>query len=266
MCDLTGSTEAAVIGSLYWLWSTADQHTEDGCMPGLSMQQIDRKTGVKGFAAALVDVGWLADEAQGVVVLNFEEHNGASAKKRCQTARRVAQHRSGNADETPDEDCSNAESVTDALAREEKRREEEKTSLLTQAPARPADEAPTLALVGKKGKPKTVPDCPHGAVLELWAEVLPSMPQHLPDQWGGTRAQHLRARWRDTAASKGWASAEEGLTYFRRLFAYVGKSAFLTGKAQPPPGKRAFTVELEWLVNPSNWAKVHEGKYHEEAA
>ena len=44
--DATESTEAAVVGALYWLWSTADQHTEDGFMPGLTLRQIDRKTGV----------------------------------------------------------------------------------------------------------------------------------------------------------------------------------------------------------------------------
>jgi len=125
VCDLTGGQEACVIGALYWLWATADQHTEDGCMPGLSLQQIDRKTGVKGFAAALVDIGWLVDDTQGVVIHHFEEHNGASAKKRAQTARRVASFRDRNEEETPDEEACNASSVTEALAREEKRREEE---------------------------------------------------------------------------------------------------------------------------------------------
>ena len=126
ICDLTSAKEATVIGALYWLWATADQHTEDGAMPGLSLQQIDRKTGVKGFAAALVDVGWLDPDPQGVVINNFEEHNGASAKKRCQTAKRVAAHRSGNDGETQERQSSNAPSVTSALAREEKRREEKR--------------------------------------------------------------------------------------------------------------------------------------------
>ena len=95
-------------------------------MPGLSMQQIDRKTAVKGFAAALVDVGWLADDVcpYGVRIERFTEHNGKSAKKRLETARRVAKHRAGSADVTSDDPNGNAESVTGALAREEKRREE----------------------------------------------------------------------------------------------------------------------------------------------
>lgn len=135
LCDLTDCGEAQVIGALYWLWSTADQHTEDGIMHGLTLRAIDRKTGTPGLGAALVEIGWLADHPEGVRIVNFEEHNGASAKKRAATSKRVANHRS-NADVPPEERPGNADvtqaalqtddaSVTGALAREEKRREEE---------------------------------------------------------------------------------------------------------------------------------------------
>lgn len=125
LVDLTDSSEAAVIGGLYWLWATADQHTADGFMPGLSCRQIDRKTGVQGLGQALVDIGWIEADADGVSIVNFEDHNGASAKKRAQTAKRVANHRSGNASETPLNESSNAPSVTGALAREREEKEEE---------------------------------------------------------------------------------------------------------------------------------------------
>jgi len=81
--DATDSSEAAVVGALYWLWATADQHTEDGVLIGMSLRALDRKTGVQGFGAALVSVGWLEDGAEGVRVVRFEEHNGRSAKRRC---------------------------------------------------------------------------------------------------------------------------------------------------------------------------------------
>lgn len=125
LVDLTDSSEAAVIGGLYWLWATADQHTADGFMPGLSCRQIDRKTGVQGLGQALVDIGWIEANADGVSIVNFEDHNGASAKKRAQTAKRVANHRSGNAVETHFNESGNAPSVTGALAREREEKEEE---------------------------------------------------------------------------------------------------------------------------------------------
>lgn len=132
------------------------------------------------------------------------------------------------------------------------------------AGARPPDDRPPLTLVGKPFEP---PDCPHLDVLRLWAEVLPHLPQHDPAQWHKTRRSHLQTRWREQAAAKRWDSAAAGLAYFRRLFGYVGQSRYLTGRITPrDPGRKPFVIELEWLVRPTNWAKVIEGKYHEDAA
>lgn len=111
-----------------------------------------------------------------------------------------------------------------------------------------------------------LPPCPHMEVLKLWAEVLPQLPQHDPMQWHDTRRKHLQTRWRETAVAKGWKTQDDGLRYFRRLFAHVGKSAFLTGRSKSAdPNRPPFVIELEWLTLPTNWAKVLEGKYHQEA-
>lgn len=88
--DATDTSEAAVIGGLYWLWAAADQHTEDGFMPGLSLRQIDRKTGINGLGLAMAAVGWIAEEEGGIRITRFEEHNGESAKRRCMEAKRKA--------------------------------------------------------------------------------------------------------------------------------------------------------------------------------
>lgn len=146
LVDLTDSSEAAVIGGLYWLWATADQHTADGFMPGLSCRQIDRKTGVAGLGQALVDIGWIENHEEGIFIVNFEDHNGASAKKRAQTAKRVANHRSGNADETPNDESSNAPSVTGALARE---REEKEKEVIPPNPPSQGGEEPTQPSAAK---------------------------------------------------------------------------------------------------------------------
>lgn len=147
------------------------------------------------------------------------------------------------------------------------------TGKLSLAPALPPEDRPPPVRIEtdpETPKPREVwesPNCPHADVLALWAEVLPAMPQHLPSQWRGARADHLRARWRETAAEKRWQSPAEGLAYLRKLFAYCGQSKFLTGQAvQHDAAKRPFVMELEWLVTPGNWAKVIEGKYHQETA
>lgn len=125
LVDMTDSSEAAIVGALYWLWATADQHTENGVMHGLTLRGIDRKTGVAGFGASLVSIGWLVDNGDSVSIVNFEDHNGASAKSRVQTAKRVANHKA-NAKVTEPALPEQQQTVTDALPREEKRREEKK--------------------------------------------------------------------------------------------------------------------------------------------
>ena len=126
LCDLTGMTEAAIIGGLYWLWSTGDQHSADGLMPGLTLHSIDRKTGIAGFGSALVTVGWLAEYAEGVQIVHFSEHNGVSAKSRLMTAKRVSSHKA-NAKVTLTPLPKTDSTVTGALPRDRDR--EEKSSV-----------------------------------------------------------------------------------------------------------------------------------------
>jgi hypothetical protein len=126
LCDLTDQGEAAVIGGLYWLWATADQHSEDGMMPGLTIRQIDRKTGVPGLGEALLEISWIAEREHGIEIVRFEEHNGSSAKKRCQTAKRVSKHKTGNAKVTQPALPESNHSVSGALPREREREDIEK--------------------------------------------------------------------------------------------------------------------------------------------
>lgn len=88
LVDATDTSEAAVIGGLYWLWAAADEHSADGEMPGLSLRQIDRKTGVAGLGSALCDIDWIEEVEGGIRLIRFDEHNGSSAKRRGQDAKR----------------------------------------------------------------------------------------------------------------------------------------------------------------------------------
>lgn len=83
LCDQTGESEASIVGGLYWLWATADQHSVDGILPGMSAKSIDRKTGIAGLGDALSTIGWIAEHPEGLRIVRFDEHNGKSAKRRC---------------------------------------------------------------------------------------------------------------------------------------------------------------------------------------
>src|SRR5690606_14790252 len=117
LCDITDSSEAQIVGGLYWLWATADQHSADGLMAGLTLRSIDRKTGIQGFGAALASIGWVVEQEDGVQIVRFEEHNGSSAKRRSTDAQRKASIRKVSA---PDADKAQTESGSDAELEKEK--------------------------------------------------------------------------------------------------------------------------------------------------
>lgn len=102
------------VGKLLKIWRWFDQQTLDGNAPSVTLALLDCISGVTGFAKAMCDVGWLKTGDSGLMLPNFSRHNGKTAKQRCLTAKRVANHKS-NAE-------GNADSVTGALPREEKRR------------------------------------------------------------------------------------------------------------------------------------------------
>lgn len=108
------------VGKLMRLFRWFDQHTVDGNAPSVTPALLDRIVGVSGFVSAVAAQKWLIVTDGGICLHHFEYHNGASAKSRALTAKRVATHKS-NAKTNAE---SNADSVSGALAREEKSREE----------------------------------------------------------------------------------------------------------------------------------------------
>lgn len=110
-----------------------------------------------------------------------------------------------------------------------------------------------------------IPNCPHEAIIALYHEVLPQCPKVL--EWNETRQGYLRARWRQKAMPNGgsavYQTVEEGLAHWRIFFQWVAESKFLTGQAEAKPGRPPFCADLEWLLRPTNFAKVVEGRYHE---
>jgi hypothetical protein len=57
------------------------------------------------------------------------------------------------------------------------------------------------------------------------------------------------------------ATGQDVLTWFTDFFQHIGTSKFLTGRVNSKDG-RAFLADLEWILKPSNFAKIVEGKYH----
>ncbi|MRV72544.1 hypothetical protein GJ700_12575 [Duganella sp. FT92W] len=256
LCDLTEVTKPAVIGALYWLWASADEHTQDGYMPGLSVKAIDRETGIAGFGAALVSIDWILDTPGGITLIRFEEHNGASAKSRAQTARRVANHKSGGK-VTLDSDDGNAPSVTEALP-------ERYPAVSTALPR----EEKNKELLKPLSSDDDVRKCPVGTLVDLYHELMPLNPR--VKVVGDDRKRAIRARWREAAGLSckpfGYRTKAEGLAAWRQFFEVCAESNFLTGKAPATPGKAPFIADIDFLFSPGGFAKTLENKYHRDAA
>jgi uncharacterized protein YdaU (DUF1376 family) len=114
-----------------------------------------------------------------------------------------------------------------------------------------------------EGEPEEkLPDCEHKAVISLYHQHLPTLRK--VEVWNTTRHGYLRQRWREVAIelSQGKTiQTDDVLNWWEDFFKHIGHSKFLTGKVNSKDG-RAFTADLEWILKPSNFAKIVEGKYH----
>jgi hypothetical protein len=99
-------------------------------------------------------------------------------------------------------------------------------------------------------------NCPHQEIIEAYHELLPASPR-IRD-WTQARQAQLRARWNEDRE-------RQNIDYWRRLFAYVAESRFLTGRTSSN-GREPFFASLDWIVKSENFAKIREGRYHKEAA
>lgn len=81
------------VGGLFSAWCIFDEQTEDGILPGYSPEILDELISFPGLARAMESVGWLEVRDDGLAVPRFDEHNGASAKRRAQDRDRKASSR-----------------------------------------------------------------------------------------------------------------------------------------------------------------------------
>jgi len=107
-----------------------------------------------------------------------------------------------------------------------------------------------------------LPKCNHQGVIDLYHKHLPTLRK--VEVWNDARKGYLRQRWREVAdelSKTKEIGAPDILGWFAEFFDHIGTSRFLTGKVNSKDG-RAFVADLEWILKPSNFAKIVEGKYH----
>jgi len=208
----------AVTGKLLRIWIWADQNSVSGENIPVTTAFLDRLVDCKGFTAAMVAVGWLAGGHGDFTLPNFSRHNGASAKARAETNRRVAKTRSIKK--------STAEKVAEKVLQNplpEKSREEKKE---TTSPTAVAVEAVGVG----DGSPKDETSHSTGKIANLHAiksHINALRPEwSKPAQWnyaeehqlfGGTASQLEEMSPADWSLLKRYLSARmsEGSTYWQ---------------------------------------------------
>jgi len=100
---------------------------------------------------------------------------------------------------------------------------------------------------------KRPPYCPHEEIIEAYHAALPACPR--VRVWHEGRRRLLAARWRED-------EKRQSIKFWKSFFHYVSESDFLAGRTEGSGGRPPFVADLEWLVRPTNFAKVIEGRYH----
>ncbi len=93
--EMLGISRRECMGLLcdYWSWLDANARTE--VVPNLSRSSLDSVLHCPGFAACLESVGWAEWDESGwiMTVINYEHHNGSSAKTRASEQRKKREQR-----------------------------------------------------------------------------------------------------------------------------------------------------------------------------
>jgi len=106
------------------------------------------------------------------------------------------------------------------------------------------------------------PPCPHKELLKLYQKHLPHLTQ--PRLWEGSRMTTMKSRWVQASrpseySPKGYNSLPEGLAWWDSFFGYIA------GDTSLPKGfesnGRTWKPDLVWIINPTNFAKIIDGKY-----
>jgi hypothetical protein len=127
------------------------------------------------------------------------------------------------------------------------------------------NQEPNIDICPPSGEPEEktgLPKCSHQEVIDLYHQKLPTLRK--VEVWNDARKGYLRQRWRDVSQELSLEKpiqTEDVLLWWSDFFTHIGTSKFLTGRVNDKSG-RAFTADLEWILKPSNFAKIIEGKYH----
>lgn len=126
MARILNCDKDSVIGKLIRVWAWFDRNSVDGRVDGVMSIDVDQIAIKVGFIDAMKSVGWADynDDESWVLLVNFDRHNGETAKKRALKNKRQSKWRNKPSTEESTKEYTKAS--TKSSTREEKRREDNK--------------------------------------------------------------------------------------------------------------------------------------------
>ena len=87
-------TPVTALGAICTAWMLADEHaSESGLLKHIDLKALDSMIGVDGLAEAMAFVGWIEETEEGVQFVDYQEHNGTTAKSRALAQKRQSRKR-----------------------------------------------------------------------------------------------------------------------------------------------------------------------------
>jgi uncharacterized protein YdaU (DUF1376 family) len=219
----------------------------------------------------LTDDGWRHARCDAEIAVHREKSAKAakSAKQRwsvLETAKRFQSDGNANADAN-----GHANAYTDAMPTQSEgnatKTKTKTTTHPTDAPSKDSDANASVAsalsaesVADSETSENGCPNCPISDIVDAYHAILPQLPRVLVRT--AVRDGLIRQRWRDVFASGKASGREDGVKLFCEFFEHVAESKFLCGRSESRNGSPPFVADLEWLMRPTNFAKVVEGRYH----
>lgn len=93
---------------------------------------------------------------------------------------------------------------------------------------------------------------PFKAIIDEYHKAMPENPR--VRVMSDTTTGYIRQRWNED-------KDRQKLAWWTEFFTYANSCPFLVGKVAPSEGRKVFFADLQWLVKPTNFEKVVNGKY-----
>lgn len=168
----------------------------------------------------------------------------SAERKRAERERKAAALANSDESRNVTQSHDTSRNVTTDKDKEEIRKEEP-TVLVDGVPSTPAEPIPSNRV-----------DCPMQAIADAWNSVAVSLPAvQAVTEWADSRKRAVKARWVDKLKLKKYTDRQSGIDYWTRLFRRVEGSDFLAGRTG------TFNATLDWVMNPTNLAKIIETGY-----